>query len=220
MAGEALKERAAEALLVEAGQQERYAGLVAHGAPLYLASPQVLSALSDSKTPQGALAVCRLPAQRRLEDAGPMLVALNRVQDPGNVGTILRTMDAAGFDGLLVDPGCADPFSPKALRASMGAVFRVPVYPCGDLAEALAMLPGHVKVAGDLRGSPYEKHPPFGGRVCILVGNEGAGLEERLLRLADYRLRIPMPGGAESLNAAVSASLMIYDALLWGQAPG
>ncbi len=214
LAGEAVKAGAARALLVQRGQQGRYTHLIRTETPLYLVSPQVLSALSESRTPQGVSTVCALPAAQPLSEAGDRLVALNRVQDPGNVGAILRTMDAAAFHGLLIDPGCADPFSPKALRASMGAVFRVPVYPCDDLAEAFKMLPGHVRVAGDLHGSPYEKHSPFGGKVCILVGNEGAGLEERLSALADYRLRLPMPGGAESLNAAVSASLFIYDFLL------
>jgi TrmH family RNA methyltransferase len=160
------------------------------------------------------MAVCRMPERSAPADAGPRLVALNRVQDPGNVGAILRTMDAAAFDGLLIDVGCADPFSPKALRASMGAVFRVPVYSFSSLEEALDLLPGHILVAGDLNGAPYYEHPPFGARVCLLMGNEGAGLDEGLLKRADYRLKLPIPGGAESLNAAVAASLMIYDILI------
>ncbi len=100
----------------------------------------------------------------------------------------------------------------------MGAVFRVPVYPCESLAEALLALPGHVSVAGDLAGSQYFEHPPFGDRVCLLVGNEGAGLDPDVLAAADHRLRLPIPGGAESLNAAVAAGLMIYDVLLNGLA--
>lgn len=213
---EALNAGAALALILLKEESDRYNVWLDKGLPVYLVSRQVLSVLTDSKTPQASLAVCRLPEAPPLSKAGPRLVALNQLQDPGNVGTILRTMDAVKFDGLLIDRVCADPFSPKALRASMGAVFRVPVYPCDDLEPALQLLPRHKIIAGDLKGSPYYAHPPFGGQVCILVGNEGAGVEERLLRLADYRLKLPMPGGAESLNAAVSAALMMYDVLLRG----
>ncbi|NLX83175.1 MAG: RNA methyltransferase [Clostridiales bacterium] len=209
---EALKVSAAISYLVQKDQADTYARFLHAGCDAFLVSPQVIKALSDSKTPQGCVAVCHLPAQRPLESAGSRLLALNRLQDPGNLGTIWRTLDAAGFDGLLIDPGCADPFSPKALRASMGAVFRVPVYACDDLADTLRVLP-HTKVAGDLSGTPYYEHPPFGDMVCLLVGNEGAGLDEALLQLSDYRLRLPIPGGAESLNAAVAAGLMIYDIL-------
>ena len=213
---EALKAGLSPVLLVDQGRAAEYAGLMQPGCERYLVSSRVIAALADSKTPQGILAVCPLPAPQPLKAAGPRLMALNRLQDPGNLGTILRTLDAAAFDGLLIDPGCADPFSPKAVRASMGAVFRVPVYACDSLAEALAQLPGHVKVAGDLQGSPYFDHPPFGDKVCLLVGNEGAGLEEAVLQQADHRLRLPIPGAAESLNAAVAAGLMIYDVLLNG----
>ena len=209
---EAVKEGCVHTLLIAQDQQERYAAWLELGLEVCLVSSQVLSALAESKTPQGCLAVCPLPAPQPLEFAGPKLMALNRLQDPGNLGTILRTLDAAAFDGLLIDPGCADPFSPKAVRASMGAVFRVPVFACADLVQALACLP-HQKVAGDLQGSPYYQHPPFGPQVCLMVGNEGAGLDAGLLALANHRLRLPIPGRAESLNAAVAAGLMIYDVL-------
>ena len=213
---EALKHSAAVSFLVQQDKAEQYARFIHAGCEAFLVSPQVIKALSDSKTPQGCIAVCRIPDAQPLASAGPRLLALNRLQDPGNLGTIWRTLDAACFDGLIVDPGCADPFSPKAVRASMGAVFRVRVYACDSLAEALTQLDHHVKVAGDLAGAPYYEHPPFGERVCLLVGNEGAGLEEELLSLADYRLRLPIPGKTESLNAAVAAGLMIYDILQRG----
>ena len=213
---EAVKAGVQPLLLIDQGRADALKTLLDSGCEAFLVSDKVIAALADSKTPQGCIAVCPLPAAQPLSSAGPRLLALNRLQDPGNLGTILRTLDAAAFDGLLIDPGCADPFSPKAVRASMGAVVRVPVYACDSLAEALAQLPGHVKVAGDLQGSPYFDHPPFGDKVCLLVGNEGAGLEEAVLQQADHRLRLPIPGAAESLNAAVAAGLMIYDVLLNG----
>lgn len=213
LAQEAQKTGFLETLLVDSSQQERYAPLVSQAKQVFLVSPQVIKALSDSKTPQGVLSVCRLPVSLPMDQLGPRLVALNRLQDPGNVGTILRTMDAAGFDALLLDPGCADPFSPKALRASMGAVFRVPVCVCTDLEQVLLMLSSHQLVAGDLMGEPYFDHPPFGDKVCFLIGNEGAGLSPGVAALANHRLKLPIVGQAESLNAAVAASIMIYDHL-------
>ncbi len=214
LCAEAVKAGRVRTLLLDRDRLDRFAAWQGRGAQVIAVSAQVIAVLADSKTPQGCIAVCPLPAAPALSGAGPRLMALNRLQDPGNVGAILRTLDAAGFEGLLVDPGCADPFSPKAVRASMGAVFRVPVFSVADLGQALDALPGHRVVAGDLNGAPYFEHPPFGDKVCLLVGNEGAGLDRDLLSRADFRLRLPQPGGAESLNAAVAAGLMIYDALL------
>jgi TrmH family RNA methyltransferase len=212
---EAVLAGAAEALIVQKGSEERYAQLVTSGLPCFLVSADIIKAISDSKTPQGILALCPLPEVSPILPTGPRLVALNQVQDPGNVGTILRTMDAAANAALLIDSGCADPFSPKALRASMGAVFRVAVHACDNLADALGRLKagGWQLIAGDLKGKPYFSHPPYQDKTCLMVGNEGAGLAEELLALSDLRLKLPMPGGAESLNAAVAASLMIYDVL-------
>ena len=210
---EAVKEGAASALIVQEGSQPRHAPLLAGGLPYFVVSAEVIKAISDSKTPQDILALCPLPEPRPLSEACRRLVALNQVQDPGNVGAILRSMDAAGNDALLIDAGCADPFSPKALRASMGAVFRVPVHACPDLSEALSGLKRRGWQLIDLGGGPFFSHPPFHPQTCLMVGNEGAGLSPGLLALADLRLKLPMPGGAESLNAAVAASLMIYDVL-------
>lgn len=212
---EAVKAGAATALIIREGSQARYAPLTAGGLPVFLVSGEVIQSISDSKTPQDILALCPLPAPAEPQALGRRLVALNQVQDPGNVGAILRSMDAAGNDALLIDAGCADPFSPKALRASMGAVFRVPVCASPDLTGLLARLKaeGWQLIAGDLGGGPFFGHPPFQEKTCLLVGNEGAGLSPAHLALADRRLKLPMPGGAESLNAAVAASLLIYEVL-------
>ncbi|MDI9520522.1 MAG: RNA methyltransferase [Bacillota bacterium] len=209
---EAVKEGRTQTLLVDKTRASDYSAFLDAGIDTILVSPQVLSALADSKTPQGLIAVCPVLEELPLAEAGPRLVALNRLQDPGNVGTILRTLDAAGFNGLILDQGCADPYSPKVVRAGMGAVFRVPVYRCLDLADALKSLP-HTLIAGDLKGGPFYQHPPFEGKICILIGNEGQGLDEDVLNLAHMKLRLPILGGAESLNAAVAAGLFIYEAV-------
>lgn len=211
LAGEALQAGAAQALLVDEERQEQYEKYLNTPVPVYLMPPHVLQKVCDAKTPQGILAVCPIPAQQELGSLGGRLVALNGVQDPGNAGTIWRTMDAAGFTGLVMDEKSADPFSPKALRASMGAVFRVPVYRCASLAAALAPLAGCAFLAGDLQGEDFFARAPVQGDLCLLIGNEGQGLDEETQAMATHRLKLPMPGGAESLNAAVAAAIMMYD---------
>ncbi len=144
---------------------------------------------------------------------GEKLVLLEAVQDPGNVGTILRTMDAAGFHGAVLAPGCADPFSPKALRATMGSVFRVPTLQTESAPQAAATLrdEGYAVVAAELNGSDFFARGRLPGKLCLIIGNEGAGITRETLAMATHRYRLPMKGGAESLNAAVAAAIMIYD---------
>jgi TrmH family RNA methyltransferase len=213
MVQEALRENAALELLCDADQTARYAALLASGPPVTLLSPRAFAAICDAKTPQGIAAVCALPASTPLPLLGPRVIALNGLQDPGNAGTILRTMDAAGFTGLIADENTADLYAPKALRASMGAVFRVPMHSCGSLAEALSHLDGYDIVAADLQGTPFFSRPRLRGHVCLVIGSEGAGIAPGVLNKATYRLKLPMPGKAESLNAAVAAGIMMYDLL-------
>ena len=216
MAGEALKEAQARTLLITQGREERYSALIGQaekqGVPVQPVSEGVMAAICDVKTPQGAAAVCPLPELSRTLTA-QVIVALEDVQDPGNVGTILRTLDALGFGGVLLTPGCADPFSPKALRASMGAVFRVPVAQTEDMGESLTKYHalGYVSMAGTLDGQPFYERPRDPEKTLLLIGNEGAGLSDRVKSLAGQRVKLPMRGGAESLNAAVACAVMLYD---------
>lgn len=219
MAQEALQEKKARALLIDADARVRYAPLLeraeGQGVQLYVLAAHVMAAVCDAKTPQGVAALCPYPNQALPEAPGELLVALDGVQDPGNVGTILRTMDAAGFHGLLLSGACADPYSPKALRASMGGVFRVPAYLCADLPAALSALArdGYDILAGDLRGEELFRRRRAKKKACIIIGNEGAGISPEVLDTATLRLKIPMAGGAESLNAAVAGAIMMYDLL-------
>lgn len=220
MAGEALKENKARALLMDGGVREKYAALAeqasAQGVFTYLLSGHVMASLCDAKTPQGVIALCGYPTAAELpDDPGDFLVALDGVQDPGNVGTVLRTMDAAGYSALLTDVKTADPYGPKALRASMGGVFRIPVFPCADLPASLRALrqKGYEIVAGDLRGEPFYHRRRAKDRLCIVIGSEGQGISAPVLSEATLRLKLPMVGGAESLNAAVAGAVMMYDFL-------
>ena len=144
---------------------------------------------------------------------GDKLVLLEAVQDPGNVGTILRTMDAAGFTGAVLAPGCADPYAPKALRATMGSIFRIPTMQVEDAAQAAAVLAGegYAVIAAALDGEDFFTRAPLPDKVCLIIGNEGAGITKETLAAATHRYRLPMQGGAESLNAAAAAAIMIYE---------
>ena len=218
MAQEALKTGMASALILRQGDEERYRELAAAaeaaGLPVYLLSPRALEAVTDTKTPQGVLCVCAMPAAGSLPDL-PLVAALENVQDPGNVGTVMRTMDAIGHAGVLLSADCADVFSPKTLRATMGAVFRVPVLVAEDFHGALNGLKadGFRLMAGTLDGEPFYERPADADRTCLLIGNEGRGLTAQTAAMAQQKVRLPMPGRAESLNAAVACAVMAYDIL-------
>ena len=223
LAGEALEAGCAKTLLVAESTVEKYADHLEtarrQNVDRCIVSDHVLAALCDAKAPQGIVAVCPLPELgRSLPHRSMKLAALNAVQDPGNVGTVLRTLDAAGFDGLLIDRQCADPYGPKALRASMGAVFRVPIY-SGDLPEMLtAISETHDLYAGALDGSPYFERARRKEGVCVIIGNEGAGIAPAVYAVPGIqRVKLPMVGGAESLNASVAGAIMIYDIVRCGR---
>lgn len=214
MAQEAIREGACMQLLISTDARDKYAYLTKEtDAEVFYLSPRVMESISDTKTPQGVMAICRLPSFDA--PVGALSVALNGVQDPGNVGTLLRTMDAAGFDTLIIDEKTADPFSQKAMRASMGAVFRIGVRKVHDLAAELEALAagGAAVIAGDLAGEDFFARTPYPNQVCIVIGNEGQGISQDVKKAATRRLKLPMVGGAESLNAAVAGSIMIYDVL-------
>ena len=177
---------------------------------VYALPEHVLAAICDTKTPQGVAAVVRVTEPPR---AGRRLVALDGVQDPGNVGTIIRTADAAGFDGVLLSSQCADAYSPKVLRATMGSVFRMNLRVTDDLPGELEALKaaGYASISSQLDGEPFGAvasgiEEPF----ALVIGSEGNGVSEPVRRLATHRAALPMRGGAESLNAAVAAGIMMY----------
>ena len=213
MVQEALQSRAVAALLIAESAQSKFEQLLKDAPSVQVLADHVFASLCETKSPQGVLALCPYPASIVMESLGNRIVCLNAVQDPGNVGTILRTMDAAGFTGLLIDEKTADPYSPKVLRATMGSIFRIPVMQTKHLAETLASLQqkDFEILAGDLTGQPFFSPRERKKNTCIIIGNEGAGISPEIKEKATLRLKIPMTGGAESLNAAVAAAVMMYD---------
>ena len=178
--------------------------------PAYSLSEHVFSAVTDTRTPQGIAAV----VSRRVPPAdGQRLIALDAVQDPGNVGTIIRTADAAGFDGVILGPECADLFSPKVLRSTMGSVFRMGFSFPDDLPALLRdyRCRGYSVLSSQLDGEPFFERRNVSHSFILIVGNEGNGISDPVKSVATHHLRLPMRGGAESLNAAVAAGIMMYD---------
>lgn len=183
------------------------------GARLTEVPESLLARLSKVETPQGLVFVCKQPVfpLARLKDAQRVLV-LDGLQDPGNLGTILRTADAFALDGIILCEGCVDPVSPKVVRATMGAIFRIPVA-IATLEQTAAWLaerdiPLYATALSE-RSIPLT-HVRL-NRAAVIIGNEGRGVSERGLQLSQKQLIIPMAGRAESLNASIAASIVMYE---------
>ena len=173
----------------------------------------LLASIADTETPQGVVFVCRgkpLALPSALE--GGRYLILDGVQDPGNVGTIWRAADAFGAEGLILCNGCADPWNPKTVRATMGACFRLPVYEVEEEA-----LPGLLERSGlrlyatALREDAIDIRTAGLERCAIVIGSEGRGISPQLLALSEKAIKIPMRERCESLNAAAAAAVILWE---------
>lgn len=173
----------------------------------------LLASIADTQSPQGIVFICKgksLTVPDRL--AGRRYLLLDGVQDPGNVGTIWRTADAFGADGLILCGGCTDPWSPKTVRATMGAVFRLPVYECALEAAAEGLeRAGLPLYATALREDTEDVRRVDLGRGAVIIGSEGRGVSREALSLCGRTIKIPMSPRCESLNAAVAASVILWE---------
>ncbi|WP_242958743.1 TrmH family RNA methyltransferase [Flavonifractor sp. An112] len=173
----------------------------------------VLKSVSTVDTPQGMLAVCRTPDLTPPKTLTPGLyLVLDGVQDPGNVGTVWRTADAFGAEGVFLLPGCAEPFSPKTVRSTMGACFRLPVWETG--LEELTVLLKTAELplyATALREDTADLRAADLSRAAVVIGSEGRGVSQAVLDACALTLKIPMRDRCESLNAAVAASVVLWE---------
>ncbi len=192
------------------------AALQARGTPVHRMAEGLVASLSEAEASQGLLALARRPTfdEAALYRATPLVVVAVGVQDPGNLGGLLRTAEAAGATGAYLTAGTADPFSWKALRGSMGSAFRLPHVRGLTAEEALRRLRGHgllvLATAADAEVA-YDRadlRRPF----ALLLGSEAAGLPDEVVRGADQRLAIPMRGPVESLNVGVAAGILLFEA--------
>ncbi len=179
------------------------------GADLYIVKSAVFPALCETKTPQGILAVIRMHNSRKFAP-DKNYVYCDRISDPGNLGTIIRTADAAGF-GVLLSPGCAELYNPKTVRASMGSFFHTSV--CEGIGYEQLKQSGLRLIAGALGAESRDYREADYSKPCaVIIGNEANGVSQELLDMCDERVIVPIYGGAESLNAAVAAALLMYEA--------
>lgn len=183
----------------------------------YLVEEHVAQMLSSTKSSQGVFCVCRIPEQSHnlanINSAGTY-IALEQIQDPANLGSVLRTAEALGISGVLLLGDCCDSYSPKALRASMGAVFRLPFYVERDTALAVKQLQSMgftVMAAVPQKTAQSVLVTDFSCPTVMLIGNEGNGLSKTAVTVCDICVTIPMPGRAESLNAATSAAILMWE---------
>ena len=182
-----------------------------------LVGGEVFRKMSDTQTPQGILTVLRQPkygVDELLSKPNPLLVVLEDLQDPGNLGTIIRTGEGAGITGVIMSDRTVDIFNPKVIRATMGSVYRVPFVYVDNMQEILQKLHaiGVHTYAAHLHGDTYYDGFSFKNPTAFLIGNEGNGLKKETADMADSYLKIPMEGQVESLNAAIATALLMYEA--------
>lgn len=187
-----------------------------------IVTPEIYKAISETEAPQGVMAIVRMPDKKlrdlKIQQDGTYIL-LENLQDPGNLGTIVRSAHAFNISGIFITKGSVDLYSPKVVRSTMGSLFHVPIV-CDE--EAVAYI-AYLKAAGvklyttalteDAR-PVYETE--FNLPLAIAVGNEGNGLTEAVTSYTDCNMMIPMPGGSESLNASVASSICMYELLRQG----
>lgn len=196
---------------------EREHGALLEHTPYEVVEDSLFSRMCDTRTPQGILSLVHMPSWTWEQVTGgeaPLLLVLEDLQDPGNVGTILRTAEGAGVTGVLLSSRCVDLFHPKTIRSTMGSVYRVPALCVEDVGEAVRALRqrGVRTCAAHLEGKRSYAQEDYRGSCAFLIGNEGNGLSPELAAQADCLIRIPMEGRVESLNAAVAAAVLMYTA--------
>ncbi len=177
-----------------------------------LVTENVFKELTEVKTPQGILAVVYKKEQRKIDEKADYIMALDDVQDPGNIGTIIRTLDSANIKQLIVSRGTVDAYSPKVVRSTMGAIFRIQIIEVENLLETLKSLKqnGFELVSTSLQTDKNIYDIDYNKKI-VIIGNEANGVSEEIQDTSDYKVKIPMMGKTESLNASVAASIMIYE---------
>lgn len=178
-------------------------------ATVTLVSKQVFKEISQTEAPQGIAAIVKMKTVKQGHDKHILLV--DAVQDPGNLGTIIRTADAAGFSKVILGTGTVDLYNDKVIRATQGSIFHLPIEQ-DDLRQAIPTLKqsGYSVWASTLESATYYKNVKADEKTALIIGNEGAGINEKLITLADKLVKIPIYGEAESLNVSVAAGILMY----------
>ena len=210
------KERVRKAYFSESYWKEMYENKQQPVVPYEIVADSVFHAMAETVTPQGVLAIVEMPEysiEQMIENAGTLLL-LEDLRDPGNLGTIVRTAEATGVAGIILSKESVDIYNPKVIRSTMGAIYRVPFLYVEDFKGLLVRLKEqNIRLlAAHLKGTKNFDKADYSGKVGILIGNEANGLSDEVADLAEEKVWIPMAGNVESLNAAVAASLLMYEA--------
>lgn len=185
-------------------------------------SDKIFSGISDTNSPQGILALVKrkhldiegLCKLQKENDEKPFLLIIERLQDPGNMGTIIRSAEGAGVTGIIISGDSVDIYNPKTVRSTMGSIFRVPLCISEDLKQDINMIKKMgIKLYGAHLDGEFFYNKDFTEPCAFLIGNEGKGLSEEISHLSDELIKIPMKGKVESLNAACSATIIGYEVL-------
>lgn len=175
---------------------------------------KIFKFLTDVTTPQGILAVIEKNDKNEIDFSKDLFLILDNIQDPGNMGTILRTADSIGLNQIIISKGTADCYNPKVVRSTMGAIFRVNVIEVNNLAQTIKEMKKHkIQVLATDLATDYSIYDVNYKKSAIVIGNEGNGVSKEILELADKKIKIPMPGKTESLNAAVATGIILYNAI-------
>ncbi|SFC54654.1 TrmH family RNA methyltransferase [Clostridium uliginosum] len=201
-------------ILTEEGNEkiERFLGNnIKEDTKIYCISDNLFKDLTSTENPQGIIAVVSMK-KNNFNSYGNFYLLCDKLQDPGNLGTIIRTAHAAGVNGIILTKGTVDIYNEKTIRATMGSLFYIPIYYDEDLSLIKQLKQDGFKlVVTSLESSEDFFKEELKGKVILTVGNEGNGVSDEVLSLADSRVKIPMPGGAESLNVAIATSIIIYE---------
>ena len=177
-------------------------------------SEAIFKTITDVTNPQGILAVIEKNNSKEIDFSQELFLVLDNIQDPGNMGTILRTADSIALTQIIVPKGNADCYNPKVVRSTMGAIFRVNVIEVDDLSKTIKELKKHkIQVLATDLATDYSIYDVDYKKSAIVIGNEGNGVSKEILELADKRIKIPMRGKTESLNAAVATGIILYNAI-------
>lgn len=175
---------------------------------------KIFKILTDVTTPQGILAVIEKSNRNEIDFSKDLYLILDNIQDPGNMGTILRTADSIGLTQIIVPKGNADCYNSKVIRSTMGAIFRVNVIEVLDLVKIIKEMKKHkIQILATDLATDYSIYDVNYKKSAIVIGNEGNGVSKEVLEIADKRIKIPMPGKTESLNAAVATGIILYNAI-------
>jgi RNA methyltransferase, TrmH family len=182
---------------------------------IYLLPDKLFQEISDTENPQGILAIIKMKEHEFSDvfNEKSFIIILDSIQDPGNMGTIIRTADAVGATGIIYSKGCVDIYNPKVLRGSMGSIFHLPVVYCENLFTTIEIIKKrNIKIyAAHLKADKNYFDVDMHNTIAIIIGNEANGINDELASLADTFVKIPMEGKAESLNASVAAGILMYE---------